>query len=78
MIGHLFLRDVARRLTARPVPADQLCACAHDADIHRHYRPGSDCGVCGAEQCARYQPVDLAAVRRDDQRGDQPTIRRSA
>lgn len=32
------------------------CRCGHDAQQHSHYRPGRDCGVCGAARCGRYRP----------------------
>ena len=32
-----------------------LCRCGHGAEAHEHYRPGSDCGVCGDEQCHRFR-----------------------
>ena len=33
------------------------CRCGHPAAAHEHFRPGSDCGACGATQCARYRPT---------------------
>jgi hypothetical protein len=33
------------------------CACGHGKDAHEHYRPGSDCGVCGAADCEEFRPV---------------------
>lgn len=33
------------------------CRCGHDAAAHEHYRPGTDCGACGAQQCGRFRPV---------------------
>jgi hypothetical protein len=62
------VRAQARRLAAwfGPTPP-QLCVCGHDEDTHRHWRPGSDCGICGVGDCARYRPVDLHAVCRDAQ-----------
>jgi hypothetical protein len=39
------------------------CRCGHSADVHRHWRRGSDCGQCGAETCTAYRPVD-GVVRR--------------
>jgi hypothetical protein len=32
------------------------CRCGHALDNHRHVRPGSDCGICGVERCARFRP----------------------
>jgi hypothetical protein len=36
-------------------PSTTLCRCGHDAQAHEHYRPGSDCGACGAAACARFR-----------------------
>jgi hypothetical protein len=33
------------------------CACGHAQEAHEHYRPGTDCGTCGAAQCEEYRPV---------------------
>lgn len=30
------------------------CVCGHPADVHRHYRPGADCGACGRGVCPDY------------------------
>ena len=30
------------------------CVCGHPADVHRHYRPGADCGACGRGGCPDY------------------------
>lgn len=38
------------------------CRCGHVAEIHRHYRPGTDCGSCGRLVCSRYRrPSHLPA-----------------
>jgi hypothetical protein len=51
--------------SATPGTDTSRCRCGHDAAAHEHYRPGSDCGACGAAHCARYRPVGrLRAVRR--------------
>lgn len=31
------------------------CVCGHVHDVHEHYRPGSDCGICGPAECAAYR-----------------------
>ena len=31
-----------------------VCVCGHDRETHRHYRPGTDCALCG--DCGRYRP----------------------
>ena len=33
------------------------CHCGHSWDAHQHFRPGSDCGQCGAELCPAYRPA---------------------
>jgi hypothetical protein len=39
-----------------PVVVDP-CACGHRKDAHEHYRPGTDCGACGATACAAFRPA---------------------
>lgn len=39
------------------------CRCGHAEDAHKHWRPGSDCGACGATECIRYQPADSRTHR---------------
>ena len=39
------------------------CVCGHARDAHEHYRPGRDCGSCGARHCAEYRR-EGGAVRR--------------
>jgi hypothetical protein len=60
-----------RRLLGDPT----TCRCGHPLDVHRHWRRGDDCGVCGPTRCAGFrrfrrppahQGVDLHAVCRDD------------
>ena len=42
---------------ARPqIPGTDLCRCGHEAEAHEHFRPGSDCGACGAQECRRFRP----------------------
>ena len=55
------------RLLRRPDPGVCLCDCLKP--VHEHFRPGSDCGQCGATVCPRYRPARRrrAAVRRTDQ-----------
>jgi hypothetical protein len=31
-----------------------VCTCGHDAEVHQHWRRGSDCGTCGSWKCARF------------------------
>ena len=37
-------------------PRTTVCRCGHNAQAHEHYRPGSDCGACGAAMCRRFRP----------------------
>ena len=42
-------------------PTDSgVCGCSHPASAHLHFRPGTDCGLCGPRRCDRYEPIDLA------------------
>lgn len=41
----------AQRTVVKP------CACGHGRAAHDHYRPGTDCGACGATGCAAYRPL---------------------
>jgi hypothetical protein len=47
-----------------------MCSCGHLREAHQHYRPGSDCGQCGAEGCSRFR-------RRKPDQGLRGSIRRS-
>jgi hypothetical protein len=31
------------------------CVCGHAREAHQHYRRGSDCGACGAQDCAEFR-----------------------
>jgi hypothetical protein len=68
MIGHMQRESVeARRVTlvvdsahASVLPrhwsllhVTAQCRCGHAADVHRHYRPGSDCALCDCARLAR-------------------------
>jgi hypothetical protein len=37
-------------------PTTIPCRCGHAVEAHEHYRPGSDCGACGAQGCRRFRP----------------------
>lgn len=61
----------------RRVDPPARCVCGHARDVHEHYRPGSDCGICGAAECAAYRHSAgllrrmlrrMPAGRRDGQR----------
>jgi hypothetical protein len=41
------------------------CRCGHDAAAHEHFRPGSDCGACGAGRCGRFRRVQGGTSWRD-------------
>jgi hypothetical protein len=34
------------------LPRFSVCRCGHRRDAHKHYRPGSDCGLCA---CTRFR-----------------------
>jgi hypothetical protein len=40
------------------------CQCGHAKEAHEHYRPGRDCGICGADVCAAYRAARGPARRR--------------
>jgi len=52
---------VPRREDERPAtdrtgpPQTTPCRCGHAVEAHEHFRPGSDCGACGAAQCGRFR-----------------------
>lgn len=48
-----------------PPPAAVVdpCTCGHARVAHDHYRPGHDCGACGAEGCDDFRPLG-GAMRR--------------
>ena len=39
-----------------PTAVGSPCRCGHASDVHRHWRPGSDCGQCGVGACTAYHP----------------------
>lgn len=39
-----------------PVGAPVRCVCGCSRELHDHYRPGSDCGRCGASTCPGWRP----------------------
>ena len=51
---------IGRRRAHRP---DDVCMCDHVRDAHEHYRPGTDCGVCGRPVCPEFRlaPAPTAA-----------------
>ena len=57
---------VFRRILARPTDSG-ICGCSHPASAHLHFRPGTDCGLCGPRRCDRYEPISVADACRDDQ-----------
>jgi hypothetical protein len=40
------------------------CLCGHSRASHEHYRPGWDCGICGAATCVDYRRAGCGAFRR--------------
>jgi hypothetical protein len=34
---------------------DEMCECGHPAEMHEHYRPGTDCGECGSALCPEFR-----------------------
>jgi hypothetical protein len=37
------------------------CLCGHPDTTHQHYRPGTDCSLCGYRTCAYYVPATRRA-----------------
>lgn len=33
---------------------NQICQCGHGRAAHEHYRPGTECALCGPEVCQAY------------------------
>jgi hypothetical protein len=42
---------------------DDPCACGHARQMHQHYRPGTDCGTCGAAVCPKFRKLKTARQR---------------
>jgi hypothetical protein len=40
--------------TLGPGTSGNSCRCGHHPDAHRHYRPGTDCGLCECLRWSRY------------------------
>lgn len=34
--------------------ADKVCRCGHAHEAHTHYRRGTDCAICGADNCKAF------------------------
>jgi hypothetical protein len=53
------LADAVPRPAVPPVvaapPVVRPCVCGHAAETHEHWRPGTDCGRCGVDVCAKYR-----------------------
>jgi hypothetical protein len=47
---------VAPPVPPTPRTVTDPCACGHGKDAHDHYRPGTDCGACGADVCDEFRP----------------------
>ena len=49
---------------SRLITSSDWCAlCGCSAEVHRHNRPGLDCGACGREKCPAFTAV---LVRRSE------------
>jgi hypothetical protein len=44
------------------IPGPTGCRCGHDAAAHEHFRPGSDCGACGAARCGRFRATRVGTA----------------
>jgi hypothetical protein len=56
--------DIIRCCRQLPMVVLDPCVCGHGKASHEHYRPGWDCGICGAATCVDYRREDGGAVRR--------------
>ena len=56
--------DIIRCCRSQPSTVVEPCLCGHDRASHEHYRPGWDCGVCGAVACCDFRPEGGGSVRR--------------
>ena len=39
------------------------CVCGHPHEAHEHYRPGTDCALCGPDSCRQFRAVDGLLAR---------------
>lgn len=53
----------SRLLVTAHVSRETTCVCGHSRETHVHYRPGSDCGACGAQGCAVFVRDDRDVSR---------------
>lgn len=49
---------------APATPTTAVCRCGHEKDVHEHYRPGTDCGICGTSCRAFRAAADPGTTRR--------------
>ena len=56
--------DIIRCCRELPQIVLDPCLCGHDRSSHEHYRPGWDCGICGAVTCCDFRPEGGGPVRR--------------
>jgi hypothetical protein len=56
--------DIIRCCRQASEPVVDPCLCGHAKSSHEHYRPGWDCGTCGAVACVDYRRQDGGALRR--------------
>jgi hypothetical protein len=40
---------------APPKAIVEPCVCGHAREAHEHYRRGTDCGACGAQECGSFR-----------------------
>ncbi len=56
--------DIIRCCRRLPEVVLDPCVCGHGKAAHEHYRPGWDCGTCGAATCVDYRREGVGAIRR--------------
>jgi hypothetical protein len=56
--------DIIRCCRRQPETVLDPCVCGHAKASHEHYRPGWDCGFCGAATCMDFRPEGGGRLRR--------------
>jgi len=46
---------------------EQVCVCGHTKAAHQHFRPGNDCGRCGAAGCPKFKRDRKAGAQAEAQ-----------
>ena len=49
------MRTTLHELAFGPTEKSGPCKCGCPYTVHRHFRPGTNCGKCGEKVCPRYR-----------------------